>query len=87
MTEYNHCDKFRGCQKQFESIHEKLDRLDEAIRGPSSNGARPGILVRIDRLEQDAKRKSKIIWLTVGSLVTACGSAIMAWVISGGISP
>ena len=65
-----------ACERAFEEIHRKLDRLDEAIRG---NG-RPGITVRLDRLEQDAKRQSKLIWLIVGSAVTAFASVLVAWV-------
>ena len=69
---------FRGaCEREFEELHRKLDRLDEAIRG---NG-RPGITVRLDRLEQDAKRQGKLIWLIVGSAVTAFASVLVAWVI------
>jgi hypothetical protein len=69
--------EFRSaCEREFEEIHRKLDRLDEAIRG---NG-RPGITVRLDRLEQDAKRQSKLIWLIVGSAVTAFASVLVAWV-------
>ena len=59
--------QFEQCQGQFEAIHRKLDRLDEAVRG---NG-RPGITVRLDRLEPDAKRQSKLIWLIIGAIVTA----------------
>lgn len=65
-----------ACECEFEEIHRKLDRLDEAIRG---NG-RPGITVRLDRLEQDARRQSKLIWLIVGSAVTAFASVLVAWV-------
>jgi hypothetical protein len=65
-----------ACEREFEEIHRKLDRLDEAIRG---NG-RPGITVRLDRLEQDAKRQAKLIWLIVGSVVTAFASLLVAWV-------
>ena len=71
------CTQFKQCQTQFESIHDKLDRLDEAIRG---NG-RPGITVRLDRLEQDAKRHVRWVWLIAGSAVTALASAVVAWVI------
>jgi len=68
---------FRGaCEREFEELHRKLDRLDEAIRG---NG-RPGITVRLDRLEQDAKRQGKLIWMIVGSAVTAFASVLVAWV-------
>jgi len=63
-------------QKQLEAINRKLDRLDEAIRG---NG-KPGILIRLDRLEQDAKRQSKLIWLIVGAMVTGVSSAIAVWI-------
>ena len=63
-------------QRQFEAIHEKLDRLDVAIRG---NG-KPGILIRLDRLEQDAKRQSRLIWLIVGAVVTALASGIVGWI-------
>lgn len=66
----------RVCRDEFASIHAKLDRLDEAIRG---NG-RPGITVRLDRLEQDAKRQARLIWLIVGSAITAFASVLVAWV-------
>ena len=73
MTE---CNQFEQCQGHFESIHNKLDRLDEAVRG---NG-RPGIQLRLDRLEQDAKRQSKLTWLIIGAVITALASGIVAWI-------
>ncbi len=63
------------CQRAFTEIHRKLDRLDEAIRG---NG-KPGIALRLDRLEQDAKRQARLVWLIVGSAVTAFASVLVAW--------
>jgi hypothetical protein len=47
--------------------------MDVAIRG---NG-KPGLNTRLDRLEQDAKRQARLIWLVVGSAVTLAASA--AW--------
>lgn len=77
MIEPTVCKDFRtACEREFEEIHRKLDRLDEAIRG---NG-RPGITMRLDRLEQDAKRQSRLIWLIVGSGITAATSGIAAWI-------
>ena len=70
MTE---CNQFEQCQGHFESIHRKLDQLDESIRG---NG-RPGINTRLDRLEQDAKRQARLVWLVVGAAVTLAVSS--AW--------
>ena len=63
-------------EKHLEVIHEKLDRLDVAIRG---NG-RPGITVRLDRLEQDAKRQGRLIWLLLGALFTGLASALAVWI-------
>ena len=85
-TPHDEFQRFQGtCERQFESIHRKLDRLDEAIRGTPGNGRHPGILLRLDRLEQSAARQSKLIWLIVGSLVTALGSGLVAWISSGGL--
>jgi len=70
------CTHYEHCQKHFEVFHEKLDRLDEAIRG---NG-RPGILVRLDRLEQDAKRQAKLIWLILGAVATGLTSGLVMWI-------
>ena len=61
------------CKGQFGELHVKLDRMDESIRG---NG-KPGINTRLDRLEQDAKRQARLIWLVVGSAVTLAVSS--AW--------
>jgi hypothetical protein len=72
--------QFEQCQRQFDAIHAKLDRLDEAIRG---NG-RPGISVRLDRLEQNAQRHGKLIWLILGTGVSVVGSLIITWL--GGCS-
>ena len=63
-------------ERHFEVIHAKLDRLDEAIRG---NG-KPGIMIRLDRLEQDAKRQAKLVWLIVGATVVAAVSSVFQWI-------
>lgn len=67
-------------ERRLEAIDAKLDRLDEAIRGNPGNGSKPGILVRLDRLEQNARRQSRLIWLIVGAIVTALTSGLVAWV-------
>jgi len=70
MTE--HCENEKHCQQQFEILFEKLDRIDVAIRG---NG-KPGIIVRLDRLEQSAKSQAKLIWLLVGAVAAGLTTAI-----------
>jgi hypothetical protein len=64
------------CKDQFEGSHRKLDRLDEAIRG---NG-RPGVVLRIDRLEQTARRYARLAWLIVGSALTSVAAMLVAWI-------
>lgn len=62
----------RVCRGEFASIHVKLDRLDEAIRG---NG-KPGIQLRLDRLEAAEAVRSKLLWiLAAATLTLACGAA------------
>jgi len=60
------CDteQYKGvCKAEFQAIHGKLDKLDEAVRG---NG-RPGIQTRLDRLE----RFQNFIWFICGAAITA----------------
>ncbi len=69
----------RVCKDEFAAIHVKLDRLDEAIRG---NG-RPGIQLRLDRLEATDKSRSRLIWIIMGSAVTLAGTAVWQQVFGG----
>ena len=61
------------CKGEFGELHAKLDRMDVAIRG---NG-KPGIQLRLDRIEQDTKRQARLVWLVVGAAVTLAASS--AW--------
>ena len=56
----------RVCKGEFASIHTKLDRMDEAIRG---NG-KPGIQTRLDRLEVAGAARARLLWLIIGAAVT-----------------
>jgi len=60
------------CKGEFAAIHAKLDRLDEAIRG---NG-RPGIQVRLDRLEAAERSRSRLIWIITGAIWIITGAAV-----------
>lgn len=62
----------RVCKGEFASIHVKLDRMDEAIRG---NG-KPGIQLRLDRLEAAEAIRSKLLWIIAGSTVTLALGAV-----------
>jgi hypothetical protein len=60
------------CKNEFAELHKKLDTLDEAIRG---NG-KPGIQLRLDRLEQDRLSRSKVVWFLLG----IAGSILVGWI-------
>ena len=62
----------RVCKGEFASIHAKLDRLDEAVRG---NG-KPGIQLRLDRLEAAEAVRSRLLWIIAGAAVTLAISAL-----------
>ena len=69
----------RVCKGEFASIHVKLDKLDEAIRG---NG-KPGIQLRLDRLEAAERTRGKLIWLITGSAVSLAGSSLWRVIFGG----
>lgn len=67
------------CKGEFSAIHAKLDRLDEAIRGNS----KPGIQLRLDRLEAAEAVRSKLLWIIAGSVVSLAVAAVWKLVIGG----
>jgi len=67
----------RICRGELAAIHAKLDRLDEAIRGNS----KPGIQLRLDRLESAEATRSRLLWIIAGSAVTLAVSALRRLVI------
>ena len=67
------------CKDAFGQLHVKLDRLDDAIRG---NG-KPGLQVRLDRLEAADRSRSRLLWLIVGAAVTMAASSIWQKVFGG----
>jgi len=69
----------RVCKGQFSSIHTKLDRLDEALRG---NG-KPGIQLRLDRLESAEAVRSRLLWVIAGSVVSLAVTAVWKLIIGG----
>ena len=61
------CDRYKTiCQDEFAAVNRKLDTLDEAIRG---NG-KPGIQLRLDRLESSERTRGRLLWLLIGAGAT-----------------
>ena len=67
------------CKDEFAAINVKLDRMDEALRG---NG-RPGVQLRLDRLEAAERSRSRLLWLIAGAAVTLAVSSIWQQVFGG----
>lgn len=67
------------CRGEFAELHKKLDAMDQAIRG---NG-KPGIQLRLDRLEQEKLTRSKVVWFLLGIAASVGGSLltslVMGW--------
>ena len=63
------------CKGEFAELHKKLDSMDSAIRG---NG-KPGIQLRLDRLEQEKLFRSKAIWFLLGIGGAVLASWIRGW--------
>ena len=60
----------------FAKICTRLDQLDDAIRG--NGDGRPGIILRLDRLEGSQARRSRWFWVLfglVGALAVRAGVA------------
>jgi hypothetical protein len=57
-------------------LRKKIEQLDESIRG---NG-KPGLLVRLDRLEQIEAGRKRLTWAVAGAFISAGASAVMQFV-------
>jgi len=61
---------------QLDDIERKIDEIDKAIRG---NG-KPGINLRLDRLEQRYKSKARVLW---NVLIPIAVAVVTAFVVKG----
>ena len=58
-------------EKEIAYIKAKLDLLCVAVMGDLKNPDNPGLILRIDRLEQSRKFQSRVLWVLGGGVVTA----------------
>jgi anti-sigma factor RsiW len=68
--------------EKLTQIGEKIDDLHATFHGPQGEPEH-GVLVRVDRLEQTEKRRAKLIWLLVGSVVgllVQAGGTLLGWI-------
>lgn len=61
-----------------EYMRKKLDMIVEAIIGDPTDELKPGLLIRMDRLERSYANHRKVLTLFGGGLVTVIGTIIAA---------
>ncbi len=61
---------------ELRAMREQLSKLTGIMMGDPSDPSKPGIPIRLDRLEQSNKLKNKVLMLLATGMVTALGSAI-----------
>ena len=54
---------------KVEAVSKKLDQLVIAIIGDPTDETKPGVMIRLDRLEQSEKLRNKIVWLISSGIV------------------
>lgn len=60
----------------FERIEEKVDRIDDLLRG---RDGQPGVVGRLSRLEEADRRRTWWAKTTAGAAVAAMLAAVMSW--------
>lgn len=64
---------------QLKFIKEQLAQVLTALRGDPSDENRPGLYLRVDRLEQSKKTHNRILWTIV------CGGTTMVATVAGAL--
>ncbi len=54
---------------ELEKIWECLSTIEKAIVGDMKDPKNPGLLVRIDRLEQSKRLKDKVLWCLASTII------------------
>ena len=67
-----------------EARSDDSQKLDRILRHLEGNG-REGLIVRVDRLEQTERRRSKAVWIAAGSVIATAAAAM--WKLLAGANP
>jgi hypothetical protein len=68
--------------EKLTQIGQQVSELHRAIHGPQGEPEH-GLPLRVDRLEQSEKRRQKLIWMLVASvvgLVVQAGGSLIGWI-------
>jgi len=67
-------------EAKVEMIGRKLDQLVVAIIGDPTDETKPGVMIRLDRLEQSEKLRNKIIWLMGSGILFTIGTTLFSFI-------
>ena len=74
-------EQYERIWNRLDQMCRKLDLIDEAIRGSKEGDShKPGIQVRLDRLEQVGKRRGRVIWVVTATTITLILGALWRWI-------
>ena len=59
------------------AMGEKLDKIAEVILGDPTDSAKPGVMIRLDRLERSNQSKTRVLWVLASGLLFAAGNAVL----------
>lgn len=65
-------------QQQLEYIKEQLDSIVAGLNGDTSDANKPGLFLRVDRLEQSKKAHNRILWTIISGTVITLGTVAAA---------
>lgn len=66
--------KLARIEVHLAQLSDQLARMNTLLVGV--NGS-PGIVVRLDRLEQSEGRRTKLVWLALGAAASACAKLVI----------
>ena len=67
-------------EAKVEMIGRKLDQLVVAIIGDPTDETKPGVMIRLDRLEQSEKLRNKIVWLMGSGILFTIGTTLFSFI-------
>jgi len=68
----------RTLEKKLDRALEQIDKLVQILIGDSTDITKPGVMIRLDRLERSDRNKTKIIWALATGMVAVCGKTLLS---------
>lgn len=56
----------------------KVDQIAEVILGDPTDMDKPGVMIRLDRLERSNQTKTRVMWVLATGMLAAIGNALLS---------